>query len=1439
MLVDHTLSMLWAATWQSLILAVAVWTIVRLSRDTLQPRWRYALWCIVFIRLAMPIIPSTPWGVLSGTTLTTHADPGETLNVGNTSLVSNAADPHGTSVTVESVVVETDPQPYRDPESLNGTESRLPVQPVGYDEPSRTMAVSPTAEPHDGPPDAIGMVATSPPSANQEPFAEREAAAVAMPDWQERIRFPLASLWLAGVFVALTYHLLGEMRIVRMRKGWEPVEDESVREMFALCCRRLGISDRAAKRIRLFAVDGKFGAGSLGAGRPTIVISKDALDRLSGEQLEFVLLHELTHHRRFDPLVNHLTQLLAIVHWFNPVAWFSLNQLSLHRETACDAAVLDQIASKQKSSYGYTILDFASAQASSHELPGLVWIAEKTGLRRRIEMITRHEPTRWRHLLSGIGVVLFVAMFGLTRAETSDQPSPLKTAEQQNTTEAERPSAQEEDVAVDSSESAEPDATPFTLTFVGPDDEPIAGSKVRFCVDPVLEGGEPMPGKGWWEAYHMRATDSNGKITVDIPDISQLKTFETCPRIPGYALQYLRWDKDNLPGEYTVKLDAAGESLGGLVVDPDGHPVNDAAVGFSLPISRERSSNASFDTCAFRGYTDENGCWSCEYIPVDSLKKTAHVSLSVSHPDWGTTRNSEIDVTKLRRNSSGEFDYEVCMVPPLSVSGRVTNPDGLPVADAEIAVLYNFHKVEKQKTDADGRFSCVFSGPAITPAGMPGFVLAATHDDCGPGVLTLSPKDDCDNVAVRLCEKGTLKLKIVDENDEPIEGAYATLESWNGNRRFSRGIWSESKSLKSDSDGMMVWENAPSQGEIELDLRSKNHKSQEPVVIAGDEVQVITMEKPFLLEASVIDDETGEPIEQFTVFRDYTSVNQRNPALAEWRKVKAGENGRFQVKETWSGIGYNLYKIEAEGYEPATSEFFDSKSKGAEPTFRLQSIASKPRFVSQLTGIVLTPGGEPASGAQIAYAEVETGRHISFTGNSGLTMYIAYKPKEPSGSMRANEEDNLSDEEGRFTLPKLNPIGKHLVAINHREGGTVVSYKEFPKLWDVEGNRNLVGETDGPTIQLQPWSRIEGVAMEGEKPLANANIRVRGEQIDWSIAVDPADREHQYERLAYVGSPSGYKTDGKGRFDIERLPPGTYKIYIDSRDGSRSRHRQSHSQTITLDPGETTHVRIGGSGTTVTGRLLLPDNGSSMDEVDWQQSFVEMYRTVERPKSSDMPKMPQALQARLKEMAEAEQEESDAQEEETPATFADEKKPKVVRRPSRVYRLDDFLANKEIRRMAEESDEIRQYLQAIEESQKKNAEHNGSFHSPWVGHLSNDGTFRIPDVPPGDWTFIAFLWGKADQEGGRGAELAQLGFRMAVPSPPQGSSTGTLHLGALRMTPSYDELQRQGVVMDVDLMGRLPTGEAFQLNSFGAYIQLEVPRTVEESQEDTGSATPE
>ena len=61
MTTDLLFNTLITLTWQSAMLAAAVGIIIALFGRRLQPRFRYLLWCVVLLRLALPILPTMPW----------------------------------------------------------------------------------------------------------------------------------------------------------------------------------------------------------------------------------------------------------------------------------------------------------------------------------------------------------------------------------------------------------------------------------------------------------------------------------------------------------------------------------------------------------------------------------------------------------------------------------------------------------------------------------------------------------------------------------------------------------------------------------------------------------------------------------------------------------------------------------------------------------------------------------------------------------------------------------------------------------------------------------------------------------------------------------------------------------------------------------------------------------------------------------------------------------------------------------------------------------------------------------------------------------------------------------------------------------------------------------------------------------------------------------
>jgi len=75
------------------------------------------------------------------------------------------------------------------------------------------------------------------------------------------------------------------------------------------------------------------------------------------EKLSAVLLHELAHLKRGDPLALWAAQLMQVMHGINPLAWLTLRQLRADQERACDDTVLRH--GVRASDYAQYLLDLS------------------------------------------------------------------------------------------------------------------------------------------------------------------------------------------------------------------------------------------------------------------------------------------------------------------------------------------------------------------------------------------------------------------------------------------------------------------------------------------------------------------------------------------------------------------------------------------------------------------------------------------------------------------------------------------------------------------------------------------------------------------------------------------------------------------------------------------------------------------------------------------------------------------------------------------------------------------------------------------------------------------------------------------------------------------------------------------------------------------------
>jgi beta-lactamase regulating signal transducer with metallopeptidase domain len=347
---------LWRASWQGSVLIALVLLVQGALGPRLAPLWRYALWMIVFARLALPVTPPSPASVF-------NLAPGE-------------GEPPAARW-VESVVYGPVP----------AGEGRVPdiVAP-------RRPAASPAAAPRGEPWRVIGLVWLA-------GFATY-ITILAVVNFRVGRR-------LRGLPATQNPALLDELitcrRQIGLRRRVRIVETDAIASPALWGVFRPTIllpmwicSDVAKSR--------------------NSDVSETSPDRhIATSPLRHILLHELAHIKRWDVAVNWLVLLVQAVHWFNPVVWLAAHRLRGDRELACDALVLSRAGGENPRTYGQTILRIIESAVRGPRGLAAVSMAESLGqLQRRLHMITHYQRPTWTSTLIGATLLALLGCAGLT-----------------------------------------------------------------------------------------------------------------------------------------------------------------------------------------------------------------------------------------------------------------------------------------------------------------------------------------------------------------------------------------------------------------------------------------------------------------------------------------------------------------------------------------------------------------------------------------------------------------------------------------------------------------------------------------------------------------------------------------------------------------------------------------------------------------------------------------------------------------------------------------------------------------------------------------------------------------------------------------------------------------------------------------------------------------
>lgn len=149
------------------------------------------------------------------------------------------------------------------------------------------------------------------------------------------------AIWVAGVGIGSLRMAVGWLVLQRhlRRSALSPTRD--LRESLRRMADRLGVS-RAVELVVSPLIDGPATTGVL---RAAIYLPASLITRLSPEQIEALIAHELAHIRRHDFAVNLVQSIIEVALFFHPAVWWISARIRVEREHCCDDLAIESVGS--------------------------------------------------------------------------------------------------------------------------------------------------------------------------------------------------------------------------------------------------------------------------------------------------------------------------------------------------------------------------------------------------------------------------------------------------------------------------------------------------------------------------------------------------------------------------------------------------------------------------------------------------------------------------------------------------------------------------------------------------------------------------------------------------------------------------------------------------------------------------------------------------------------------------------------------------------------------------------------------------------------------------------------------------------------------------------------------------------------------------------------
>lgn len=211
----------------------------------------------------------------------------------------------------------------------------------------------------------------------------------------------IAYLWLTGCLLFLSVHIFSFLHYKRRitKKGVIVKERYILQQVYKLS-RKL----RIKSNIRILRYEDAESPMVIGFLKPMLVLPNCDY---SGEELFFVLKHELIHIKRHDIYFKLLFVIANALHWFNPLIYIMQKEAVVDMELSCDEKVIQKTAFAVRKAYTETLLSTFNKQHKKGAFLTTQFYGGKEIMKKRFKNILTKSPKK-------NGLLLFICAICVT-----------------------------------------------------------------------------------------------------------------------------------------------------------------------------------------------------------------------------------------------------------------------------------------------------------------------------------------------------------------------------------------------------------------------------------------------------------------------------------------------------------------------------------------------------------------------------------------------------------------------------------------------------------------------------------------------------------------------------------------------------------------------------------------------------------------------------------------------------------------------------------------------------------------------------------------------------------------------------------------------------------------------------------------------------------------